>query len=168
MNAMPTATTPVIDADHAAFLQRGVALGVAACGPSGLPSMARALGCRLSDDGRRVRLVLSAVQGAELLAHVAASGKLAAVFCEPATQRTVQLKSETAAIAALEVADLQAVARYRVALLQALVPLGYERPLAEALLASSDAELAVLEFAPAEAYSQTPGPNAGQPLLVLA
>jgi hypothetical protein len=165
---MPIATNPVIDADHAAFMQRGVALNVAACGPGGLPSIARALGCRLSADGRRVRLMLSSVQGAELLAHVAASGKLAAVFCDPSTQRTVQLKSDAAVIAAPEVADLQAVARYRAAWLQALVPLGYEQRLAEALTACSDAELAVLEFAPSEAYSQTPGPNAGQPLLVAA
>jgi hypothetical protein len=165
---MPTDTSPALDADHAAFMQRGVTLNVASCGHAGMPSTARALGCRVDAGGRKVRLLLSTRQGAEVLAHVAQRGVLAAVFSDPASHRTVQLKARDAVVAAPDVADLHAAARYRASHLLAMVSLGYEQRLLEALLACPDADLAVLEFTPAEAYSQTPGPNAGQDLLVLA
>lgn len=165
---MPTSPRPALDADHAAFLQRAVALSAASCGDAGLPSVARGLGCRLDADGAGVRLLLSQRQGAALLGHVAERGQLALVLSDPASLRTLQLKAGDARVVAVDVADLQAAARYRQAHAQALVAAGVEARLAEALLACPDAELAAIAFTPAEAFAQTPGPNAGQALLVHA
>jgi secreted protein with Ig-like and vWFA domain len=164
---MPIQARPVLDADHAAFLQRGVALSVASCGHAGLPSLARVLGCRIDADGA-VRILLSQRQGAELLVHVTERGQLALVLNDPASHRTLQLKASDAVVSTVDIADLQAVARYRVAHTQALVTAGFEARLADALLACPDAELAAIAFTPGEAYAQTPGPNAGQALLVHA
>lgn len=165
---MPTDTAPLFDADHAAFMQRGVSLSVASCGHANLPSVARALGCRIADDQRKVRIMVSEKQAADVLAHVAQRGALAVVFSEPSTHRTVQLKGQDASVEKVVAADLQAVARYRASFVQELVPLGYDPKLIHALLACPDADLAVLAFTPNAAFSQTPGPNAGQALLVHA
>lgn len=164
---MPIQAPQVLDADHAAFLQKGVALSIASCGHAGQPSLARALGCRIDAAGA-VRVLLSQRQGADLLLHVAERGQLALVLNDPASHRTLQLKASDAALATVDVADLQAAARYRVAHAQALVAAGYEQRLADALLACPDAELAAITFTPADAFAQTPGPNAGQALLVHA
>jgi hypothetical protein len=163
---MPTESTPALDADLAAFVQGPVMLDVAACSAGLMPATARALGCRLSDDRARLRLMVAPSQGAALLAHARAQGMVAAVFSDPDTRYTVQMKGTDAAIEAPDSADRATVARYRAQFVPFLGQLGYDETVANALLACAADDLAVLSFTPSRAYSQTPGPNAGQALLV--
>jgi hypothetical protein len=155
---------PLFDAELAAFMQGGISLNIGACGADLRPSVARAVGCRIAQDRRTVRILVSQVQAAPVLEHVRATGALAAVFSEPATHRTVQLKGVDASVEPAGAADLGAAATYRQAFIDHLEPLGYAPALIGALLACPDADLVAVRFTPMAAFSQTPGPDAGRAL----
>lgn len=159
---MPTA--PLFDCDHAAFMQSGVSLHAASCGEDQLPSAARALGCRISDDRLNVRVLVQAPQATELLADVRRNGALAVVFSKPSTHRTLQLKGGDAAPCPADADDLLAVARYRDAFVAETSALGHPAPLIRALLDCADEQIVAISFTPNAAFSQTPGPQAGQAL----
>ncbi len=161
---MPTETDSLLDTDHAAFLQRGVSISVGACDVSGQPCLARATGCKVSDDMRRVTVFISATQATQVLAGIRANGAIAVVFSEPSTHRTLQLKGRDAAVSGLNGADMLIVERYASAFARELAPLGFEESVIRTLLACPPADLVALSFTPSEAYLQTPGPQAGKPL----
>lgn len=156
----------MIAADLAAFLQSSVAIDVASCGPGLMPATARALGCRVADERTVLRLLVAPSQAAAVLAQVEASGALAAVFSDPASHHTVQLKGGDARIAAPDSLDRAALARYRAQFVPHWRTLGFDPALARALLSCAPDDLAVLVFTPRSAHAQTPGPNAGQALMV--
>lgn len=155
---------PLIDADHAAFMQGGVGISVAACDADRIPTLARATGCRVSPDRRRITIFISASQAAPVLRCVRENGAIAVVFSEPPTHRTVQVKGRDAAVSDLEDDDLQRIAAYLDAFSRQLAPLGHRDMLVRMLLTRPASDLVRLSFTPAEAFSQTPGPNAGEPL----
>ena len=93
---MSAAGEPLLDAEHAAFIQTGVSVVVAARDTGNVPRLARALGCRVSDDRRRVTVYLGAFQAAALLAAIRAEGAIAVAFNLPSTHRAFQLKGTDA------------------------------------------------------------------------
>jgi hypothetical protein len=158
------AVSSLIDADHAAFMQAGVSISVAGCGERNMPSQARATGCRISADRLQVTLFLSATQAARLLADIRDNGAIAVVFSQPSTHRTVQLKGRDARIVGIADTDLDIVERYRDAFVAELQPLGFDAALIRTLLSYPPQDIVAVAFTPAEAFSQTPGPHAGEPL----
>jgi hypothetical protein len=158
----------LFDAELAAFMQGGISLNIGSCGADLRPSVARAVGCRIAQDRRTVRILVSKVQAAPVLGHVRAAGALAAVFSEPATLRTVQLKGVDASVEPASAEDLAIAAAYRQAFISHLEPLGYAPALIGALLACPDADIVAVRFTPSAAFSQTPGPDAGRALGVPA
>lgn len=161
---MPPAPPLLIDAELAAFMQLGVSITVGSSDAANRPSIARGAGCRVGADGSTVSIFISSVQAAPLLAHVRATGRLAAVFSLPSTYRTLQLKGTDATVAAAGPDDVAIVARYRDAFVAELARLGYAEQLFRTLLSCPDEDLVALRFTPTGAFSQTPGPNAGRPL----
>src|SRR5262249_60081133 len=101
--AMPQA--PLLDDDNAAFIQSGVSINAASSGPGNVPAVSRALGCRLSPDRNRVTVFLAASRSAALLEAIAASRRIAVVFSQPSTHRTIQLKGSDAVRAGVEDGD---------------------------------------------------------------
>ncbi|KIF81483.1 pyridoxamine 5'-phosphate oxidase family protein [Noviherbaspirillum autotrophicum] len=159
---MPPA--PLIDASHAAFIQGPVGISVAACAHSGMPTLVRAIGCRIAPDSPQVTIFLSAVQSARLLKCVRDNGAVAVVFSEPSTHRTVQLKGSDAVVSTLEKDEWEQVLAHRDAFVRELGPLGFDPAMVRTLLSHPQANVVALRFTPTEAYSQTPGPQAGAPL----
>ena len=159
-----TGAKPSIDADHAAFMQGAVGIGIATCSRNNVPNLARAVGCRVSPDFRLVTILVSGKQAAGALADIRANGKIAVVFSQPSTHRTIQIKGNDATIGVASAADLQAVTAHRTAFVRELEPLGYDETMIRAFLACPDADIVSLQFHPSAAFSQTPGPHAGQPL----
>lgn len=155
---------PLIDAAHAAFLQGGISMCVSACSRDNVPTLARATGCRISPDHRRVTVFVSAIQAATALECIRDTGSIAVVFSEPSTHRTVQLKGSDAVIGELSGDDLSIIERYRLSFAQELKPLGFIPTQIETLLAFPADEIVSLSFTPTAAFSQTPGPKAGEPL----
>lgn len=151
----------LLDASHVTSMTGPVSIIAASCSTSCAPSMARSIGCRVSADRRRVALFFPTSQAGGLLADVSATGAVAVAFSEPATHRTLQIKGADAAVAPLEEGDLGIVAKYRQLLIEELGRLGEDPRLVRSLLACAAADLVVVNFTVAAAFSQTPGPSAG-------
>jgi hypothetical protein len=161
---MTPESEPLIDAEHAAFLQGGISMCVSACSKDMVPTLARATGCRVSPERRRVTVFVSALQAAPVLECIRHNGSIAVVFSQPSTHRTVQLKGTDAVIEALSNDDPDMIARYCASFAQELAPLGFAAAPVLTLLDFPRDELVRLSFTPTAAFSQTPGPKAGEPL----
>ena len=154
----------LIDAAQAELICGGVGMSAATCRSGALPNMSRCTGCRVSSDLRRVTLLVAATPAAALLDDIRRNGVIAAVFSQPSTHHTLQLKGNDARIVPIEPGDPALVERYVSAFVAELTRFGYAEALVRAFLASSPDDLAAVQFTIAAAFSQTPGPNAGEPL----
>lgn len=163
---MDTNTTPLIDTSHAAFITRGISIGVSSCGADLMPSVARGIGCRVSSDRHSVTVLVSKTQAAELLAHVRERGVVAVAFSEPGTHRTIQLKGVDAGAMDATADDVLQAALYCDSFAHELSHLGFDVEMVRTLLCCAPHDMARITFTPNAAFSQTPGPNAGQALLV--
>jgi hypothetical protein len=139
-------------------------MSAASCRPGATPNIARATGCRLSDDCRVATLVVAATAGAALLDDVRRTGSIAVVFTQPSTHRTVQLKGSDARIVPLEPGDAGLVERYTLAFAAEVRPFGFSEAFMRALLSHGPDDLVGVQFTICAAFSQTPGPHAGSPL----
>ena len=155
----------VLDAATAAFICSGISINAASARPGALPSMARATGCRVSADARTVTLLFASTPAAALLEDLRRGGAIAVVFSEPSTHRTLQLKGEDARIVPPEPGDERLVAGYVATFADGLVQLGYPGEVLRAVLAHDPGDLVAVQITPQAAFSQTPGPGAGTPLV---
>jgi hypothetical protein len=155
-------SNPVILTDEICeFVTGGVSILLASRNAALMPSVARATGCRaLRDERETLRLIISATQAGQLLEDVRESGMISATFTLPKTHRTLQFKGNDAHIASIDAMDRVAIDAYRQAFATVIWPLGFADRFAQAFLATPADEVAI-EFTPAEAFQQTPGPAAG-------
>jgi len=159
---MSTAGEPVLDADHAAFIQGGVSVVVSARDTGNVPRLARAIGCRVAEDRRRVTVYLSALQAAPVLAAIRAERAIAVAFNLPSTHRAYQLKGTDASVVPLGSEDVERARRCIDAFCADIAHLGFTEAYGRALLWFDAAALAGVAFTPAAAFVQTPGPRAGE------
>lgn len=146
------------------MIERGVSVIVSSCGHDLTPSVMRAVGSRTDDEGRRFTVYLCRSQSDQLLMDVARSGRLAAVFSQPSTHRTVQLKTRTARLREATEDDVPALGRCLQGMERELTSIGFAAVYARAMLAYRLDDLVAIEFVPEVAFDQTPGPQAGQPI----
>ena len=156
---------PPLKPEFLAMLVKGVSLMLSSCDLELTPSVMRAVGSRIDDGGRRITAYLGRAQSRQLLANIAASGRLAAVFSQPSTHLTVQFKSRRVRLREPQADDQPYLERYRQSLEQELSVLGFAPLYVQALLAHAPDDLVAVEFEPDEAYDQTPGSRAGSPLM---
>ena len=161
---MGESSPALIDAEQAAFICGGVGVSAATCRPGALPNMARATGCRVSADRRVASLIVASTPGAALLDDIRRNGAIAVVFTQPSTHRTLQLKGNDARIVPLEPGDVEVVECYVRAFAADVAPFGFSEAYMRALLACPADDLVAVQFTIAAAFSQTPGPRAGEPL----
>jgi hypothetical protein len=163
MDDHQTPTTLLSEA-NAAFIQRGVSMNLASRDAGNAPAVARACGCRVSADRRRVTVFLSLAQSETVLGALAETGVIAAVFTRPSTNKTIQLKGSDARLEPLSAGDEALIAAYRESFVQDLVGIGYTRAFASAVVAGADERAVAVTFTPVAAFDQTPGRNAGRAL----
>lgn len=161
---MATSAPVLIGDDEAAFMSSGVGISAAGCRPGALPNMVRCTGARVSADRRCVTVLLGATPGRALLDDIRHTGRIAAVFSQPSTHKTLQLKGNDARIVPIEATDFDLARRYVDAFVAQLVPFGYAESLIRAFLACAPDDLTAVAFTVCAAFSQTPGPQAGEPL----
>lgn len=161
---MPDADPPLLDSEQAAFIVSGISISAASGRSGALPSLARATGCRLSDDRRTLSVLFGATASAGLLDDVRRSGMFAVVFSRPVDHRTLQIKGTDARIAPTEADDAARAARYVDTFVTGLEALGYPGPVFRAFLSCDPEDLVVVRFTPTSIFSQTPGPEAGTAL----
>lgn len=155
---------PLLDKAHAAFLGGPVAINVASCDAKGLPSLARAYGCRISKDRRHVTVFLSVPQAEPLLRDLRAGRPVAVVFTRPKTHQTIQLKGPDAKVAPLGHGDRAITAAYANAFAGEIAAIGFNERFSRAIVSGTQGEVVGVTFAPTAAFVQTPGPTAGQRL----
>jgi len=155
-------STP-LDADHAAFIQGGVSVIVASRNAQLVADVVRGCGCRVSRDRRQVTVLVEPSRAGTLLEDIAANGRIAVVFSQPSTHRTIQLKGSDASIVRVTPADRAVASRHLAAWKQELGSIGYTPDLAAAVRGAGD-RIAAIRFTPSAAFQQTPGPKAGQRL----
>lgn len=153
---------PPLKPEFLAMMTKGVSLILSSCDHALTPSVMRAVGSHVEDGGRRITAFLARRASRQLLADIASSGRLAAVFSQPSTHRTLQFKSRRVRLREVVAADLPLVERYRLSMEDELAALGYPNGLASAMLAHQADDLVAVEFEPDEAFDQTPGQHAGQ------
>ena len=154
----------MLDRDNAAFILTGVSISLASCGPDRLPSMSRGLGCKLVDGGRQVSIFIRRSQSAELLGNIRSSSRVANVFSLPSSNRTLQLKGIDARIVPFAADDVPLIETHIADFLIEVIPLGMSEAVVRALLAYQPDDLVSVVYSPCAAFSQTPGPKAGEPL----
>jgi len=155
---------PLLDEAHAAFIQRRVTINAGARDAGNIPTLVRALGCRVSPDRRRVTVFLSVPRSQALLKNIRDNGAIAVVASRPSTHQTIQLKGTDAAAGPLEEDDRALMAAYLDSVIQDLVEIGYPETFTRAVVSGQTDETVAVTFTPVEAFVQTPGPGAGQRL----
>jgi hypothetical protein len=101
---------------------------------------------------------------ADVVRDLRAGHPVAAVFSEPATHRTLQVKGLRAEVGAVTPADREHVRQHLEVTIAHLVPLGYEEAGIRTYFAHQPEQLVAVSFVPVAAFEQTPGPGAGRPL----
>jgi len=156
---------PPFKPEFLAMLAKGVSLMLASADHRLNPSVMRAVGSRIEDGGRRITAYVGRTQSRQLLADIATSGRLAAVFSQPSTHLTLQLKSRRVHLREPRPDDWPHIERYQRSMEQELAVLGFASVYVQALLAHAPDDLVAVEFEPDEAFNQTPGAQTGSPLL---
>jgi hypothetical protein len=154
-------TTASIPPGLLEMMARGVSVVVGSRDQALRPSLMRAVGSQLSEDQRSITVYLVRAQSRQLLQDIAATGHVAAVFSEPATHRTVQVKSSQARIRQADANDQPVLARYLASMEREIQRVGYAPPMTRAMLAHRVDDLVAVSFEPQQAFDQTPGPRAG-------
>ncbi|HEY9104720.1 hypothetical protein [Chitinimonas sp.] len=152
--------SPLTD-ELVAFLEGGRSLTVASRDAALRPTLAKAVAACVAADRSSITVLLPRSQSLQLLRDVAASGQIAAVFSQPGSHRTVQLKGNDAREVAASVEDRLQLERQRGQLVEELTAFGYPVAMLEAFLDCRADDLAAIRFTPQAAYNQTPGPKAG-------
>jgi hypothetical protein len=154
----------LLDEANAAFIQGGVSINASSRTVENIPVMARAVGCRVSRDRRTITLIFHSPSAAGLLDGIHASKQIAAVFSLPSTHQTIQLKGKDAVSVSVQKEDVKLAERYCDVFVADVCPLGYPESLVRALVWFDPNDLTAVTFTPSEAFQQTPGPRAGEPL----
>jgi hypothetical protein len=154
----------MLDSDNCAFIQTGVSISLAACGPDRLPSMSRGMGCKVLDGGAKVGVFVKRSQSAEMLESIRCNGKVANVFSLPSSNRTLQLKGVDARVLPFDPGDLPLVEAHISDFLREVIPLGLPENVVRNLFSYAADDLVTVVYSPCAAFSQTPGPKAGTSL----
>ena len=149
-----------IDSDLEAFLIGGVACQIATADVEGKPQSGWAWGPRVNADGS-LTLFLETKRAGKRLANLAMNPKIAVIFGDPITYRSVQLKGAWLSTSGATEEDQGWVKRHRDLFASNAVLIG-EGP--EALRNMYMADLIRIDMRVDAAFDQTPGPEAGKPL----
>jgi general stress protein 26 len=148
--------------DLLAMMARGVSVNVATRDERLRPSAMRAMASHVDVAAGTVTVYLARRQAAQMLRDIAANGRIAVMFSEPATHRTVQLKAAAATCRDATGDDRATLDRYLAAMEEEIERVGYPPRLTRAMLACRLDDLVAITFAPAQVFEQTPGPQAGK------
>jgi hypothetical protein len=161
------ATAAVLSEEHARFIvERAVSTALSSRDAANRPSLSKAAAVRISADRRRITMLVDQQLAAHVLRDLRAGSAVAAVFSEPLTHRTLQVKAPRAELSAVTPADREYARQHFEATLAHIVPLGYPEDGIRCYFAYQPEQLVAVSFEPVAAFEQTPGPGAGRPLPV--
>lgn len=153
---------PKISDDLVEYFASGVDVYVATRGPDLMPESVLGMGIRVHPDRSAVTVYLPKVTCESTLANLADNGRIAATLVRPVDHRSVQLKGRCTNVRDSDQGDREVQEIFRAALVEAFALVGVPRVFTRGLPWWPSA---AVEFRVSDVYTQTPGPNAGAPLL---
>ncbi len=129
------------------------------------PSVCWAMGCHADLDGQRITVWLRVDQAEALLNDVRTSACIAAVFVDPLTSRSLQLKGVDAVVRDAAPDDAPVLARHLTQFIDCLEQTGMPETVTRAAFDQALDQLVAVQFTATDMFEQTPGPHAGQPIL---
>lgn len=150
-----------------AHLHQGCTLRVGSSTPDGQPELHFAHGAWALPDGR-IELLVRSVPGADLLAAIRATGRVAVSAGLPSTYRVLHLKGVDAEVLPAYAEQGPKFAQGFEAWMQQIERFGADRRQILAVMGELTlADLSCVRFTPLAAWDQTPGPGAGQTIDLL-
>lgn len=144
------------------LLEGLVAVHVATRDAALVPDEVMAAAALLEPDGRSLTVYLPDATAGTALANLRDNGEVAVVLSQPLTHRTVQLKGRVETLRAAREEEREAVERFAAAFDAEVAAIGLPPA---ALRRRNRWPCTAATFAVREAYEQTPGPRAGEPLV---
>ncbi len=146
------------------FIHQGLSITAASRDARLIPSISKALACRVLPQSREICIFVNQLQAGRLLSDVASSQRIAVTYCLPSSHKTIQIKGKAARQVPLQPGDPDYCLHYTLRLARDLESMGYN-PATVARYLHVDAEqLAVIRFQPDSVYEQSPGEKAGEPM----
>lgn len=153
------ARLPDIWTEH---LARGVTLRIGSCTPEGQPELHFGHAAWALPDGR-LEMLVRTLQGAELLAAIRATGRVAVSAGLPSTCQVLHVKGIDAEVEPAHAGQAEPLARRFEGWLRQVEAFGADRRQIMAVLGDLTVDrLSCVRFTPLAAWDQTPGPGAGQ------
>lgn len=157
----------VLTAEQARHVQGPVNMMLSTCGPLGRPQVTRGIGCRVLPDQRTMSVLVHAAAATRVLEDVRANGRVAVVFTDPPSNRSLQVKSDDARVEPVGAAGAELARIWANGYARRIATLSHPawtpQNLAAALIPPAD-DMACIVFQPVAIFDQTPGPAAGQAL----
>lgn len=145
-----------------AHLAKGVSLRVGSSTPDGQPELHFGHAAWALPDGR-LEVLVRTLQGADLLAAIRATGRVAVSAGLPSTCQVLHVKGVDAEVVPATAEQAEPFAQGFEAWLRQIEAFGADRRQIMAVLGDlTMAQLSCVRFTPLAAWDQTPGPGAGQ------
>lgn len=154
----------VFHQDMLDFIHQGLSITVASRDPRCIPSISKALACRVLPETQEIHIFINATEAGSLLADIANSGGIAVTYCLPSSHKTIQIKGSAAYQRDVQAGDLEYSQAYIQSLLQDLGSLGYPLAVMSRYLYLDPDQLTVISFQPDSVFEQSPGEKAGEPM----
>jgi hypothetical protein len=151
----------LIDAELKDYIESGVAVAVGTADASGRPHITWGWGPRLGDGPSVLTVFIETARAAPTLDDLRQTGKIAVTMGHPVTYRSIQFKGRWLRAAEADAEDRAWVQRHREAFATSTALVGDPPEVIRNLWTH---EVMRVDFQVEQAFDQTPGPNAGQPL----
>lgn len=155
---------PLLDEAVVTFVESGLSITLASRGERLVPSIAKAVACRVAPDRRGVTVLVFADVAEAVLRDIAHCGQIAVCLSRPSSHETVQLKGRDARSAQAMPQDVALARGSLDRLLDDLATLGMDTAMLDRFFWRDPADLLAVRFTPEAAFAQTPGPRAGTAL----
>jgi hypothetical protein len=151
----------LLSSDLIALISGGISTIVSSADAALRPSVMRAVGSTITPDGRTVTVYLARRQSLQILEDLSTTGRIAVVFSQPYSHRSLQLKGDHARSRPMEDSDLLLLTQYLHAMEREVSRVGFNPIFTQAMLGYTKEDVVAVSFEPTEAFDQTPGPRAG-------
>ncbi|MGE5452471.1 MAG: hypothetical protein ACM3VZ_11595 [Acidobacteriota bacterium] len=148
-----------------AFIEREVAIDISSRSAALRPSACRAFACQVAPDRQRLTLFVRRQEAQPVLNDVLQQDVVAAVFCLPATETAMQIKGRQVQLSAATPDQIAYVQGYCHRFVEGVTRIGHNRDFAKAYMAIEPDSMVALSFVPEQVFEQTPGPQAGRPVM---
>jgi Pyridoxamine 5'-phosphate oxidase len=147
-----------IDADLKGFLEPDLVVGLGTCSADLTPCGVRAWGPTVSEDGNSVQLFIDRPSAATAVTNLRDNGRVAAIFTDVNTLRSVQLKGRCVELTDPQADDWPIIERHREAFTNAAQSIGFPKHVVRNIWSM---QVVKVRFVVDQIFDQTPGPGAG-------